>query len=85
MMVNVEILNNENSLDRFISDEKKCSTYIKRSQLKTLLDGWVDGWVDGWMDGRESRVKDCLQQSKINAEHLYEQEGDLPLVQLTRH
>jgi helix-turn-helix protein len=34
--------------------------YIKRSGLKTLLDGWVDGWVDG----RESRVKDCLQQSK---------------------
>jgi hypothetical protein len=24
----------------------------------------VDGWVDGWMDGWESRVKDCLQQSK---------------------
>ena len=20
--------------------------------------------MDGWMDGRESRVKDCLQQSK---------------------
>jgi hypothetical protein len=29
------------------------------------LAGWVDGWVDGWMDGRESRVKYCLQQSKI--------------------
>jgi hypothetical protein len=28
---------------------------------KTLLCGWMDGWVDGW----ESRVKDCLQQSKI--------------------
>jgi hypothetical protein len=25
----------------------------------------MGGWVDGWMDGRESRVKDCLQQSKI--------------------
>jgi hypothetical protein len=35
--------------------------YIKRSCLKSLLDGWMDGWVDG----RESRVKDCLQQSKI--------------------
>ena len=23
--------------------------------------GWVGGWVDGW----KSRVKDCLQQSKI--------------------
>ena len=22
-------------------------------------------WVGGWMGGRESRVKDCLQQSKI--------------------
>ena len=28
--------------------------------------GWVDGWVDGWMDGGESRVKDCLQQSKTH-------------------
>jgi hypothetical protein len=28
---------------------------------KTLLGGWVGGWMDGW----ESRVKDCLQQSKI--------------------
>ncbi len=46
MTVNVEILNNENSLDRFISDEKKM-LYIKRSRLKTLLDGWVDGWVAG--------------------------------------
>jgi hypothetical protein len=25
----------------------------------------MDGWVGGWVDGRESRVKDCLQQSKI--------------------
>jgi hypothetical protein len=24
----------------------------------------VDGWMGGWMDGWESRVKDCLQQSK---------------------
>jgi hypothetical protein len=32
---------------------------------KTLLGGWMDGWVGGWMDGWESRVKDCLQQSKI--------------------
>jgi hypothetical protein len=64
-MVNVEILNYENSLDRFISDEKKM-LYVKRSRLKTLLDGWMDGWMDGWVDGRESRVKDCLQQSKMN-------------------
>ena len=25
---------------------------------------WMGGWVDGWMDGSQSRVKDCLQQSK---------------------
>ena len=25
----------------------------------------MGGWMDGWMDGWESRVKDCLQQSKI--------------------
>jgi hypothetical protein len=23
----------------------------------------MGGWMGGWMDGRESRVKDCLQQS----------------------
>jgi hypothetical protein len=28
------------------------------------MGGWVDGWMGGWMGGRESRVKDCLQQSK---------------------
>ena len=27
--------------------------------------GWMDGWMGGWMDGCKSRVKDCLQQSKI--------------------
>ena len=32
--------------------------------LKKLA-GRMDGWMDGWMEGRESRVKDCLQQSKI--------------------
>jgi hypothetical protein len=31
---------------------------------KTFLGGWMGGWMDGWVDGRESRVKDCLQQSK---------------------
>ena len=31
----------------------------------TLDDGRKDGWMGGWMDGGESRVKDCLQQSKI--------------------
>jgi len=23
----------------------------------------MGGWVDGWKEGRESRGKDCLQQS----------------------
>jgi hypothetical protein len=26
--------------------------YIKRSRLKSLLDGWVDGWVGVWMEGK---------------------------------
>ena len=29
------------------------------------MDGWMDGWVGGWMGGGKSRVKDCLQQSKM--------------------
>ena len=29
------------------------------------MGGWMDGWMDGWMGGSKSRVKDCLQQSKI--------------------
>ena len=40
-----------------------------RKYLVQWMGGWMDGWVggcvDGWMDGGESRVKDCLQQSKI--------------------
>ena len=32
---------------------------VKYFELKSLL----DGWKGGWMEGRESRVKDCLQQS----------------------
>jgi hypothetical protein len=39
--------------------------YIKRSCLKSLLDGWMGGWVDGWVGRWVSRVKYCLQQSKI--------------------
>ena len=34
------------------------------------LGEWVDGWMDGWMDGSQSRVKDCLQQSKTLAESI---------------
>ena len=30
------------------------------------MDGWKEGRMeDGWKDGSQSRVKDCLQQSKI--------------------
>ena len=35
------------------------------------MNGWmgglvgVGGWVGGWLSGCQSRVKDCLQQSKI--------------------
>jgi hypothetical protein len=42
---------------------KKNVVYKMVSSKK--LAGWVGGWVGGWMDGRESRVKDCLQQSKM--------------------
>jgi hypothetical protein len=45
MTVNVEILNNENSLDHFISDEK--NVVYKTVSAKTLLDGWMDGWMAG--------------------------------------
>jgi hypothetical protein len=41
-MVNVVTLNYENSLARFISEEKKM-LYIQRSCLKSLLDGWMEG------------------------------------------
>ena len=33
-----------------------------RKCVKTLDGGWVGGWMDGW----DSRVKDCLQQSKMS-------------------
>ena len=42
---------------------------VKYFELKSLLDGRKDEWVDGW----ESRVKDCLQQSKITE---VEREGE---------
>ena len=37
------------------------------------IEGWMfcgqktlsDGWMDGWEAGCKSRVKDCLQQSKM--------------------
>ena len=35
------------------------------------MGGWVGGWVGGWMDGCKSRVKDCLQQSKIFRKLIY--------------
>jgi hypothetical protein len=48
-MVNVVTFNDENSLDRFISDEK--NVVYKTVLAKTLLDGWMGGWVDGRMGG----------------------------------
>jgi hypothetical protein len=39
---------------------------VYKTVLSKKLAGWVGGWVGGWMDGRESRVRDCLQQSKSN-------------------
>ena len=30
------------------------------------MEGWVGGWVEGRKEGWESRVKDCLQQSKTH-------------------
>ena len=38
----------------------------KKMECSGWVDGWVDGWMGGWMDGSKSRVKDCLQQSKMN-------------------
>ena len=38
------------------------SARLERKKME--CSGWVDGWMGGWVDGWESRVKDCLQQSK---------------------
>jgi hypothetical protein len=40
-MVNVVTLNYENSLDRFISEEKKV---VYKTVLSKKLAGWVGGW-----------------------------------------
>ena len=37
---------------------------VENFELKKAC--WVEGRKDGWMDGWKSRVKDCLQQSKID-------------------
>jgi hypothetical protein len=47
-MVNVVTLNYENSLDRFISEEKNV---LYKTVSSKKLAGWMGGWVDGWMDG----------------------------------
>ena len=50
--------------------------YVQNFELKILscranfprakkLAGWMEGWMEGWKEGWKSRVKDCLQQSKI--------------------
>jgi hypothetical protein len=41
MTVNVEILNDESSLDRFISDEKNV---LYKTVLAKNLAGWVGRW-----------------------------------------
>ena len=46
-------------------ESKNLSQKIKFWVKTTLDDGRVGGWVGGWMEGSQSRVKDCLQQSKI--------------------
>ena len=38
--------------------------YLLQKNLGEWVGGWMGGWMDGWMDGSQSRVKDCLQQSK---------------------
>jgi hypothetical protein len=58
-MVSVVTLNYENSLDCFIRQEKNVV-------YKTVLSKKLAGWLGGW----ESRVKYCLQQSKINFKDL---------------
>ena len=38
----------------------------KQDPQKYLVRHWMDGWKEGWVEGCKSRVKDCLQQSKIH-------------------
>ena len=40
--------------------------FAQKVDCSGWMGGWMGGWVDGWMGGCKSRVKDCLQQSKIN-------------------
>jgi hypothetical protein len=44
-MVNVVSLNYENSLERFIRQEKNV---VYKTVSSRKLAGWVEGWVDGW-------------------------------------
>ena len=48
-----------------------CSYFVQKTLLDGIcaknLAGWQEGWKEGWMDGGKSRVKDCLQQSKIRS------------------
>ena len=34
---------------------------------KSMVDGRVGGWMEGW---KQSRFKDCLQQSKIDIDQI---------------
>ena len=45
-----------------IENGEKVCRKIEINWVENTLGG---GWKDGWVDGSQSRVKDCLQQSKI--------------------
>jgi hypothetical protein len=47
-MGNNVTLNYENSLERFIRQEKNV---VYKTVLSKKLAGWVGGWVDGWVGG----------------------------------
>ena len=38
----------------------------------------MEGWMGGWVDGGESRVKDCLQQSKIKIQKKFDPKKLVP-------
>ena len=51
---------------KFKQVNMKLSKIFRKTLSSGRVEGRVDGWMDGWMDGWESRVKDCLQQSKTD-------------------
>ena len=53
------------SWSKFIQQLGILSSFVQKKHGTGWMDGWMGGWVDGWVDGSQSRVKDCLQQSKL--------------------